>query len=270
MNGEPKPPPVNVNVEVNLAEALAKLQVKLQRLVDLPAVGILGVQKVDEAEYQVGPFSESFHIASDGRVPFSSVKDEFTDWCLKNSFTEAIDSMNAFLEECWLFASIFRLSAGAATAGQWDNIWNKKRSNFHWKGVPEKIKILRRDFGVQSELEPHILSLNKARNCLVHRLGTVGPDDITGDEKLVIKWFAVRMLIVDKTTGEETPVAEQREPTRNESNLVARVGLFEKHFALGEKVRFSSSELAYTMYTFYRFAGELLRIIERMMPTVQQ
>ena len=64
-------------------------------------------------EYQAGPFKESFQIAPAGRVPHPAVKDEFLDWCLKNSFTEAIDCMNAFLEECRLLAALFRL--GSAT-----------------------------------------------------------------------------------------------------------------------------------------------------------
>lgn len=41
MNNDPHPtPPVNLNVQVNLPASLAKLQIKLQRLVDLPSVGI--------------------------------------------------------------------------------------------------------------------------------------------------------------------------------------------------------------------------------------
>ena len=268
MNNDPHPtPPVNLNVQVNLPASLAKLQIKLQRLVDLPSVGIVGVRKVDESEYQAGPFKESFQIASDGRVPYPEVKEEFVDWCLKNSFTEAIDCMNAFLEECRLLAAVFRLGSGTATVGQWDQIWNEERRNFHSEGFPRKIEILREEFRIQSRLEDHAISLNKARNCLVHRLGIVGPKDATGDGNLVVKWFAVRMFLVDKVTGEETPIADQVEPTKNESNLVAKVGLFEKRFAVGEKVQFSPNELAYTMFTFYRFALELLQALERIMPT---
>jgi hypothetical protein len=268
MSDHPQPtPPVNLNVQVNLPASLAKLQIKLQRLIDLPSIGIVGVRKVDESEYQAGPFKESFQIASDGRVAYPEVKEEFVGWCLKNSFTEAIDCMNAFLEECRLLAALFRLGPGTATVDQWDRIWNEEKSGFHWKGFPEKIKILREEFGIQSQFEAHVLTLNQARNCLVHRLGIVGSEDVTEDEKLVIKWFAVRMLIIDKVTGEETPIAGQKEPTKNESNLVSRIGLFEKRFAIGEQVRLSSNELAYTMYTFYRFALELLQVVERMMPT---
>jgi hypothetical protein len=267
MNNDPHPtPPVNLNVQVNLPASLAKLQIKLQRLVDLPSVGIIGVRKVDESEYQAGPFKESFQIASDGRVPFPEVKEEFVDWCLKNSFTEAIDCMNAFLEECRLLAAMFRLGSGTAAVGQWDRIWNEEKTDFHWKGFPKKIKILREEFRIQSDFENHVLTLNQARNCLVHRLGTVGSEDITEGGKLVVKWFAIRTLVIDKVTLVETPIAEQEEPTKNESNVVSRIGLFEKRFAIGERIRLSPSELAYTMYTFYRFALELLQVIERMIP----
>jgi hypothetical protein len=258
---DPQPQPVNVHVEVNLPASFAKLRVRLQRLVDLPSIGTIGVRKVTESEYQTSPFPESFQIAPDGRIPYPAVVEEFIEWCLKNSFTEAIDCMSAFLEECRSLAAVVRIGSNTTTVGE----WNAEMNSFHRMGFPDKIAHLREEFGIQSQFEEHVVSLNRVRNCLVHRLGIVGAKDVSQDAKLVIKWHALRMIIIDSVTGEESSVAEQK-VAKNESKLVARFGPVEKQLSIGDQIRLSPDELFYTMFTFYRFASELLQALGQQIP----
>lgn len=45
--------------------------------------------------------------------------------------------------------------------------------------------------------------------------------------------------------------------------LMARLGLVERHLSVGDRIQLSATEFFDTMYTFYRFALELLQVVER-------
>jgi hypothetical protein len=91
-----KPKPREVNIAVNLPALLGNLQVGLQRLSDLVTIGLTGALKVEENDYREPLTFASLQIASDRRTSLSKAREEFQAWCLKNSFTEAIDLVSAF------------------------------------------------------------------------------------------------------------------------------------------------------------------------------
>lgn len=262
-----KPPANNehhLHIEVNLPAALAKLQVRLQRLADLASIGVTGVQKVGEEEFQVSPFFASVDLASNNRLSFAEIKDEFTHWCLRNSFTEAIDQVSAFLEECRFIARLYHM--GSKVSGSaWNDALLDERKKFHKKGLPEKIAYLRERYSVGSQFEDHVLSLNRVRNCLVHRLGVVSDVDVKDSGTLVVRWQGMRFLLRDSVTGVET-LLEGPTQTKNESELQLRIGPIEKTFHLRESIRLSPAELGYTMHTFYAFALENLQAIAKLQP----
>jgi hypothetical protein len=254
----------HVNVQVNLPVALGKLQVQLQRLSDLVSIGVTGLRKVDEAEYQESPFFASVQLASNDRLSFAEIKDEFTYWCLRNSFTDAIDQVSAFMEECRLIARLYHMGS-KVTGAEWNDAVVDERRKFHKLGLPDKVTYLRERYGVSSQFEDHILSLNRVRNCLVHRLGIVSAEDVKGSTELVIKWHGVRYLLADNVTGVETYL-EGPTQAQNESELKLRIGPIERKFPLKEAIRLSPAELDYSMHTFYVFALEILKAIEKLQP----
>jgi len=259
-------PSQHVNVSINLLAALGKFLVQLQRLADFVSIGVTGVEKVEEADYKSSPFSYSFQVAGEHRIPYPQIKEEFANWCIKNSFTEAIDILSMFLEECRLLAALYTLGSGTVSGEQWNQVWVEERSKFHRLSFPDKIKQLKTKYGVQSQFEEFVLSLNGARRCLIHRLGYVGPEDTKGSDYLAVKWHGIEFYTRDKVTGEETPVALQK-PTEHESELILRSGPIEKQFRLAERIKLSPTELFHTIRTFHLFAVELLQAVERMAPS---
>ncbi len=258
-------PPRHVDLSINLVAALGKFLVQLQHLADFVSIGVTGVGKVEEADYERTPFAHSYQIAGEHRVPYPQIKEEFTTWCIKNSFTEAVDILSIFLEECRLIAALYTLSGGAISGEQWNQAVFGERSGFHKLSFPAKIERLRTKYGVHSGFEEFVLSLNGARRCMIHRLGVVGPEDTKGADYLSVKWQKIEFYTRDKVTGEETSVALQK-PTEHESELILRVGPTEQQFRLQERIKLSPTELFQTIHTFYRFAVELLKALERMAP----
>ena len=252
-----------VTVNVNLPAALAKLDRDLQHLVDLVSIGVTSVRKIQEDEYKVSPFPAAMQLHAS--LPFSKVKDEHLFWCLRNAFTEAIDRMGEFLEESRVLATLHYLGSTTINGEDWNRIWTTDREEFDWKRFPQKIEYLRRKCRTAFQFEEHVLTLNQARNCLVHRRGVVSSKDSKGKDFFTIKWHAMRIVIIDSVTGEETFIP-QLTPTKNESTVNLRIGPVEKQFHVGDRIRLSPDELNYTMWTFRSFALEILQAIERLRP----
>jgi hypothetical protein len=253
-----------VTITINLQASLAKLESQLQRLVDLVSIGVSGVQKVDEDEYKISPFAAAQQLAEP--IPYSKAKEEYLYWSLKSAFTEAIDRIGEFLEECRVLAVLYRLGSTTINGDDWNRIRTTEREEFDRKSFPAKIEFLREQCGTNFQFEEHVLTLNQARNCLVHRLGVVSQKDSKGKKLFTVKWHAIQVVLIDSVTGEETFVP-QLTPTKNESTLNLRIGPIEKSFPVGDRLRLSPEELNHTMWTFRSFALELLQGIERLRPS---
>ena len=256
--------PTAINITVNLPALLGQLQVALQRLSDLVAVGLAGAAKVEENDYREPTSFASLEIASDHRMTLDMARDEFQTWCLKNSFTEAIDLVGVFLEECRTIAAVYRLP-GSCSGGEFNKAFVHDKKKFHEQGFPAKIEHLRKQFGVLSKFEEHVLSLNRARNCLVHRLGTVSAKDADASGRLTVTWHSLNLIVVDNTTQRETVLSA---PTaiESESTLTARIGPHRRQFAIGDKIQFNQDEHKHTVLTFYVFALEIVQSLERLQP----
>ena len=159
------------------------------------------------------------------------------------------------------------MSLGYEDASAPINEFRTEREAFDRKSFPAKIEYLREQCGTNFQFEEHVLTLNQARNCLVHRLGVVSQKDSKGKKLFTIKWHAIRLVLIDSVTGEETFVP-QLTPTKNESTLNLRIGPIKKSFLVGDHLRLSPEELNYTMWTFRSFALEVLQAIERLRPKV--
>jgi hypothetical protein len=97
----------------------------------------------------------------------------------------------------------------------------------------------------------------------VRRHGIVGNDDLNDSERMTMKWYAFHTMIANTVTGRETLVDEQNAPTENPSNLIARIGLVKRHLSVGDRIQLSPIEFFDTMFTFHKFALELLQVVER-------
>ena len=183
-----------VTITINLQASLAKLESQLQRLVDLVSIGVSGVQKVDEDEYRVSPFAVSQQLAEP--IPYSKAKEEYLYWSLKSAFTEAIDRIGEFLEECRVLAVLYRLGSTTINGEDWNRIRTTERETFDRKPFPAKIEYLREQCGTNFQFEEHVLTLNQARNCLVHRLG-VSQKDSKGKKLFTVKWHAIQVVLIE-------------------------------------------------------------------------
>lgn len=258
---EPDSEPV-ATVRTNLAALHSGLLVKFQRLLDMLAVSLVGAERVDDVAYE--GFSKFFDlVAAQGqRLPRQAAVKESEGWYLRNVFRDAIEYTNAFLEECRMVCAIFRVVVnGRLTGEDYNRITGPEAQSFHLLGLPHKIEKLRSEFLVASDLEPHVLSINRVRACLVHRLGRVTDKDADGGE-LVLRWRVFEPYVRSPDgSGDRVLDAPGMTVEAGEELRLRRVDKT-RAFKVGEQVEVSYGEFTQTLSTLIAFATGLVHSIE--------
>jgi len=114
------------------------------------------------------------------------------------------------------------------------------------------------------EIDPRccekILSINVARNCLVHRGGTVTEKDTNTSNVLEVKWTKLLMFLMNEDGEKELVLGQIVE---KDSVLGIRNQEQTKVFALGEQLKFSTEEFANIAWGLFLFGNDLVKKISR-------
>lgn len=112
----------------------------------------------------------------------------------------------------------------------------KEKSRFD-KDFPTKRKKLSAYYSDLIAIEDEVISLNAARNCLVHRRGVVSKKDTNDNNSLIVKWRTIRMF-------------EKNNPSAEFVNV-------EKKYSIGSTIVFNYQECMDTMYTLIGYYNVL-------------
>lgn len=119
-------------------------------------------------------------------------KHEFRTWVIVNALRELHESFVEYLEKVNQACLTFEWISREKTSEECDRLQKK----FHAAGFPNKFDILRRWFTVTTQHEAGWLSVNAARNCLTHRRGVVGPEDLNEGDHLQLRWRALEIYFI--------------------------------------------------------------------------
>ncbi len=154
-------------------------------------------------KYQLSEYSALRIMPDDlNDKSIAHVKEEFEKWVILNGVRELVESFGLFLDKvhtvCLLMATQKKqLSSEDA---------EKFGPAFEWKGVEEKLSILTNRFGITSDKEKYFTSINQIRNCITHRKGRIGPEDLRGDKSFQLTWWGFDIYA-------ETPSGEKHSLT---------------------------------------------------------
>lgn len=193
-----------LSVHVDLRGFKGGLQRSLQRATDMVAFGLWASENASGTDNH--DFPGAFFTVSPGenvRLDFDGKKREFPGWVLANGLRDCVEAVHAFLEEarriCSLWTSLVHVDR--MTGAEWNN-WRRKEeaeaSDFHAMGLPGKFDVL---IGyspiLATPLRDHILTINRGRNCLVHRQGKVTSRDTNTPEGLMVRWLKMQLIARD-------------------------------------------------------------------------
>lgn len=250
-----------MTMNINLDGLVGKLNIRLQYLSDVLKFSNTAVDNVKEQNYNDYCAFAQLNTADNQKLSYDKAKTEFQEWCLRNSFRDCVETISIFLEECHLVCALLDARENCRiNIEDYNQIVSKGQKRFCDLKFPAKIEHLRQKFSVSSCLEEHVLSLQKVRNCLVHRSGIIGQQDLNADNELIAKFREIQFLVLSPDRTNEQIITGPT--TMNEGeHLVTRNQDYEKHFRLGQKIDFTPLEHFRTVSTFFVFGREIHKSI---------
>jgi hypothetical protein len=251
---------VQVSIDLPALQGIALR--RLQQLSDVLRFSRAAAANISEEEF--AQHQEFFMLkpSANTQRDFAEAKVETEAWIALHCLRDAIDVVNVFLEDARRCCALYKLVKSPAARQSDLHQLEREGRQFHALGLPVKIRQLSEMFGVQSDFDQHILSLNAARNCLVHRLGIVTEADVDQNNELRIQWTDLR---VEATSPDERLVRVIDEPTQVDEgwSLKLVIGPMEKRYCTGERLRLSYRELLGALFSHQNYVNNLTLSVQK-------
>jgi hypothetical protein len=185
----------------------------------------------------------------------STYKSEFSSWIVAGGLRELHEGFTHFLEQINFACLTLGWSVGKFAPQECENF----HKSLHGDGFPDKFETLKKRFGIETEHEVGMVSINAARNCLTHRRGVVGRDDTKGNEHLRLSWKSIDIYLIP--AGAEPVLTDdigpEGHPTPPGSQIEFRAVDRELMFPLGGSITFTPKQLADLCYVASQAAHQL-------------
>lgn len=252
-----------LQINLNFAALWSNFFIKLQHLLDGVSLLEAGASVVTEEQVSAKRGFMSFSPASNSQLPFPHAIEFAQDWLLCAFLRDSIEITGLFLDECLSVCTLIQLAAkGKVSGSEVHHVMNVLPEKYHKLHFPEKLARLEREFGVRSPFTSHVSSLNRARTCVVHRLGIVSPLDVNEDNGLVVTWRTTQMVAREIASGKELVLDRPGLLVENESMVEMRFIDHQRRFALGEQVKLTPFEIYSCIVTFWAFGTSTAEAIE--------
>lgn len=250
------------SLSVNIAALQGRYNVALQQLLDSHAAVAAGLGLVDENSYSgFAPFFQTYparsrQLSKDAAILAAQQRE------YRSVFRDAIELTHLFLEECWQVCALFRAwNHGRIPGANFNSIVGAERSRFHKLGLPDKFMRLRDEFGVTTDFETHVLSINRVRACLVHRLGNVSSQDVGSSGELIVQW-RVMELVAQDSNGTETLIETPGFEVEEGQAIAFRITDKQRGFKLGEHISFEYRQITDTIFTLIALSIGMTKSVE--------
>ena len=215
--------------------------------------GINAVSDSNNASYQLSNITQ-IQIIPDNVPPavLKHFKEEFKIWIVAGALREITESFNLFLDELHRACSTVYAIRRKIDMEETD----KRQANFAKEGLSKKLDQLERNYQVTPKRKAFLLLLNRARNCLTHRNGRVGPEDIKGETNFTVQWGGLD-IFVEEPNGNKIYFSQMpEEGILLESGGTVKAQFVERHrtFDNGEMLFLSPRDLAEISWFYEREA----------------
>jgi hypothetical protein len=254
-----------INISINLNGLRGELQRSLQRTVYLVSAGLQTKDRIDPDHLRLP--TNSITMIFDGGLKWDAqtAEGQYSEWILSNGFRDLIEYFNTFFESAHRVLASWELATRQKdgikiTGSDWNRIIISGGKSFHRLGLPDKFSHVEGNhhIPIDAKLREQILSINAARNCLVHRNGVVTEQDLNATSALEVKWTSL-VVIVKSEDGEKDLVLG--EVVEKDSVIAIRNKESVKTFSLGKRVLFTAREFANIAWGLFLFGNDLVQKI---------
>ncbi len=123
-------------------------------------------------------------------------KEKYKAWLLKKGFEDLVKGIEYTLREAYLYVSIFSKLSELKTAQDFNQALPEITKQALKINIPDMLERIEPHLAKSSSYKNQILSINKARNCLVHRGGLVTSKDINDEieKALKLEWVKLKLF----------------------------------------------------------------------------
>lgn len=255
--------PNTFNIHINLVGLQATFFRRLQHQLDIIKLLQVGCEHVTARQVADQRGFGTFVPANGAQLTHGEAKFEAQAWLLRGFLRDAIEGAGLFLDECLQVCELLPLAAeGFAKKAELNHIFNNIPLINHKLHFPKKLNKLERQFGIASRFNANVLSLNKARSCVVHRLGVVSILDVDDNDVLKINFQHAKFVARGLESGQEVILDRPDIVTTEDSMLELHFVDHERQFMIGDKVQLQAHELYDMIITLWRFGLDVAQTIE--------
>ncbi len=188
-------------MEIKASWIFQPVEVGYQRAAVFLGLGCNAARRPDFTDYLLTRES-GFQLLPDTVSPdtIAEWKEQFYRWIVTGGFREIVEFTCIFLDR--LYDCSMRIHKQHS---------GKAFDAFARKGIPGKIDALRDQFGISCRYPSALASIYAVRNCLVHRVGVVGPEDIKNGGQLSLSWIATKAIFQGED-GKEYDMPDLEDP----------------------------------------------------------
>lgn len=231
-----------VNIEFNKILEVALRGIRRSSV--FMGLGVNAALDEEFSDYQLSRVSHIQLVPSDvGLDAVDHFKEEFSRWVVANAMRELVESFSLFLDRVYEACSFIKCHCVKRVDQE---KFTQQLRSFSGQGIPNKLNILENSFGIVVNHDSYIKSINKARNCMTHRGSIVGPEDLTSDNSLEVKWLGIDFK-VEEPGGEVSDIWELIQTGKRleqGGSLQAHFVERQLDFELGRPVHFNPNDLA--------------------------
>ncbi len=245
------------NVTVDLSKVKEIALKGIRRTTIFLGLGVNAAREDKFTKYQL-PENHFFKMvpenASEEQV--AHFKQNFEKWIISNGVRELIETFALFLDKIHQSCLWFATSKAAMNSED----ANRYGPAFERKGVEEKLKKLRVHFDIQTDKEKYFSSINQARNCITHRQGIVGPEDLKGNHSLKLTWWKLD-VIAQTAEGKEVSlmsIPEEGLYFENAGSISVKVSERLREFKLGEIIELTPADINEICFLIYMSTNEIV------------
>ena len=264
-------------LSLELLSPLGEILKAIQRSIDLVSFGLQAADRLEIESLEIPGLRFQLSPAQNLAMEIVQAREEFGTWVLANGLRDCVDAIGPSLELarkiCFLWTregevtevEEGKLKLSAQISGEeWNvHIIDKARDFEYWP-LRKKLDHLQDKYHLpQPELSEDILSVSYARNCLTHRKGMVGPEDLKDKSEggLLVKWRKFEL----QARGENgARVLELPAEVQGGEIVSCRYVNVSRKFALGDRIHFSPAEFVDISMTFLLFANEVGNAIKAL------
>lgn len=257
----------------------AVLAAAVKRAVELVSFMVQAIDQARVDELRLPGNVVQFGEPRDAPAEIAEARVAAREWVIGAGLQLCVDAIDETLEWARVQAALWglpgrvhrlddgRLHLEATTTGAtWLQEFGPAGVGYRWEtmGLKDKIAKLKAVYDLAPpELTGDILTLNAARNCLVHRRGIVGPRDLTaaGDTAIVVRWRRFGLTVEDGAGSRPIGIGDVVE-----EGGVVRIAFepMERAFAVGERMIFDVEDFAAMAHTFAIYGSQLVGSINAM------